>query len=115
MLSSHIFQNLLSLTFQLEPINSVNVTFDLQTRETDVSINVPKNVAKNVTKNLTDRQQRIIALIKENPRTTRAEIGATIGVTTKTVERELATLSDIVRYVGSKKGGHWKILNNIQN
>ncbi|MGM9866446.1 MAG: ATP-binding protein, partial [Lepagella sp.] len=88
-------------------INSVKVTFDLQTRGA--------NVAKNVAKNLTDRQQQIIALITDNPQTTRAEIANALGVATKTIERELAAISDIIRYVGSKKGGHWEILNNIQN
>lgn len=51
-----------------------------------------------------------MAIIRENPQTTRAEIATAIGVATKTIERELAALSDIVRYVGSKKGGHWEIL-----
>ena len=68
------------------------------------------DVAKNVAKNLTERQQRIIALISENPQTTRAEIAVAIGVATKTVERELAALSEIVHYIGSKKGGHWEII-----
>ncbi|MDE5673585.1 MAG: HTH domain-containing protein, partial [Duncaniella sp.] len=67
------------------------------------------DVAKNVAKNLTERQQRIVAIISENPQTTRAEIATAIGVATKTIERELAALSNIVRYVGSKKGGHWEI------
>ncbi len=95
--------------------NSVKVTFDFQTREsgtTDVAKNVAKNVVKNVVKNLSGRQQQIIALISENPQTTRAEIAAAIGVATKTIERELAALSGIVQYVGSKKGGHWEILTN---
>lgn len=52
-------------------INSVKVTFDLQTREAEKS-----------------------------------------DVATKTIERELAALSDIVRYVSSKKGGHWEMISN---
>ena len=60
---------------------------------------VPVNVAKNVAKKLTERQQQIIALISENPHITRAAIADAIGVATKTVERELAELSGIVRYV----------------
>lgn len=59
---------------------------------------------------MTDRQQRIIALIRENRKTTRAEMATAIGVATKTIERELTALSDIVRYVGSKKGGNWEII-----
>jgi len=60
---------------------------------------------------LTERQQQIVALISENPQTTRAEIALAIGVATKTIERELVALSGIVCYVGSKKGGHWEIIN----
>ena len=52
-------------------INSVKVTFDLQTRKAEKS-----------------------------------------DVATKTIERELAALSDIVHYVGSKKGGHWEMISN---
>ncbi|MDE6177137.1 MAG: HTH domain-containing protein [Paramuribaculum sp.] len=54
----------------------------------------------------------MIALISENPLTTRAEIAEEIGVATKTIERDLAALSDIVRYVGSKKGGQWELQYN---
>lgn len=99
--------------FVMFGFNSVKVTFDFQTREsgtTDVAKNVAKNVVKNVAKNLAERQQQIIALISEKPQTTRAEIASAIGVSAKTIERELATLSEIVRYIGSKKGGHWEII-----
>ena len=85
-------------------INSVKVIFDLKTRET--------NVAKNVAKNLTERQQQILDLIREKPHITRAEMAATIGVATKTVERELSALNDFVHYVGSKKGGYWEIIRD---
>ena len=89
-------------------INSVKVTFDLQTRQTEKS-DVAKNVAKNGAKKLTERQQHIINLISEKPHITRAEIAATIGVAVKTIERELIAICDIVHYVGPKKGGHWEI------
>lgn len=87
-------------------INSVKVTFYFQKRD-----GVTTDVAKNVAKNLTGRQQQIIAIIDENPQTTRVEIASIIGVSSKTIERELAALSDIVRYVGSKEGGHWEIID----
>ncbi len=85
------------------------ITFPLKSAIQRITDTSDKNVAKNVAKNLTEQQQRIIALIIENPQTTRAEIATTIGVATKTIERELAALSDRVRYIGSKKGGHWEI------
>lgn len=73
--------------------------------------NVAKKVAKSVAKNLTKRQLQIVSLIVDNPQITRAKIADTIGVATKTIERELARLSGVVRYVGPKKGGHWEIIN----
>ncbi len=37
-------------------------------------------------------------------------MAAAVGVAAKTIERELNVLSDIVRYVGSKKSGNWEII-----
>ncbi|MDE6078870.1 MAG: hypothetical protein K2G35_02265 [Duncaniella sp.] len=94
--------------------NSVKVTFELRTRnsrQSDVAKNVAENVAKNVAENLTPRQLKIIALISENPATTRSAIASVLGVSSKTIERELSALSHIVRYVGPKRGGYWEILN----
>lgn len=75
------------------------------------TVDVPKNVLLNVPKKLTERQSQIIEIIKENPRITRAEIAAILKVTVKTVGRELSSLSDLVQYVGSKKGGHWELIS----
>lgn len=94
-------------------INSVKVTFNFRIRKSErnkVAKNVVKSVAKNVAVSLTDRQQKILAIISENPHTTRAEMAAAIGVATKTIERDLARLSDVVRYVGPKKGGYWEYI-----
>ncbi len=85
-------------------VNAVKVTFDLQKHDAGTS-----SVAKNVAKNLTGRQRQIIDLINENPQATRAETASTLGVSAKTIEREIAVLSDIISYSGPKKGGHWVI------
>ena len=90
--------------------NSVKITFELRTRNYSQS-DVAENVAKNVAENLTPRQLKIIALISENPATTRSAIASVLGVSSKTIERELSALSHIVRYVGPKRGGYWEILN----
>lgn len=97
-------------------LNSVKVIFDLRHRgneKADVAKNVAKNVAEKVAKNLSVRRQHIIALISEHPQITRAEIAISIGVSVKTIERDLAALSEMVRYVGPKKGGRWEILSDI--
>ena len=73
------------------------------------------NVAKNVAKNVTERQTSILNIITETPQITRAEIADKIGVNVKTIERELASLTNYVRYVGPKKGGHWEVINYTLN
>ncbi len=88
------------------------VTFPLKSAIQRITDPGNTDVAKNVAKKLSERQRQIIALICENPQTTRAEIATAIGVSAKTIERELAVLSNIVRYIGSKKGGHWEISDN---
>ena len=90
-------------------IDSVKVTFEFRNRETEAT-NLAKNVAKNVAKNLTGRQQQILDIIRQNPQVTRVEIATAIGVSAKTIERELATMSKTVRHAGSKKKGYWDIL-----
>lgn len=93
-------------------LNSVKVIFDLRNRGNEKA-DVAKNVAEKVAKNLSVRRQHIIALISEHPQITRAEIAISIGVSVKTIERDLAALSEMVRYVGPKKGGRWEILSDI--
>ena len=63
-------------------------------------------------KNVTERQTLILNIITETPQITRAEIADKIGVNVKTIERELASLTNYVRYVGPKKGGHWEVIDN---
>lgn len=45
------------------------------------------NVGKNVGKILTNRQQRILDLVTDNPTISMAEMAKIIGVTTRTIER----------------------------
>lgn len=50
-----------------------------------------------------------MALISD-PQTIKTEIVSAIGVSAKTIERELIILSEIIRDVGSQMGGHWEII-----
>lgn len=67
------------------------------------------NVGKNVGKKFSDRQRQILEFMKESPMISLVEMSKRLGVSSKTVEREIARMSDIVRRVGSKKGGYWKV------
>ena len=70
-----------------------------------------------VAQELTDIQKQILELIQNNPQISRAEIAEQIGKSVKTIERRLAEMEQIVKYVGSGYSGHWKIntaSNNLE-
>ena len=82
-----------------------------------------KNVALNVAYKPTERQQIIFNIIK-NKETDNVALNVAlntkylsdkIGVSRKTIERELSILQKIklIVWVGSKKYGHWEIVNNL--
>jgi len=66
--------------------------------------NVPQNVPQNY-------EERIVAMIKQNPNITRKDMAEALGVTIKTIGRKLSEMKNI-RYVGSAKGGHWELISN---
>ena len=52
---------------------------------------------------------KILSLVTENPKITRAEIAEHCGVSTKTIERQLAQMKDKIEFVGASKNGYWQI------
>ena len=56
--------------------------------------------------------EKLIALIRENPKLTMSEIAAATNVATRTVEREMKKLRENGRIlrVGGKRFGHWEII-----
>ncbi|MBQ8803126.1 MAG: HTH domain-containing protein [Tyzzerella sp.] len=55
------------------------------------------------------RQQGIIGLIKKSPKITVEEMAERLNVNERTIHRDMEDLKDIVKHVGSTKGGHWVI------
>jgi ATP-dependent DNA helicase RecG len=55
--------------------------------------------------------EKIIVEIHRKPEVTIAELAQLIGVTTRSVERNLRKLQDsgILKRVGPAKGGHWLV------
>jgi Fic family protein len=55
---------------------------------------------------------KILALIRENPLVTIPELAHSIGVTERSIERNLKKLQDENRLsrIGPAKGGHWKVI-----
>ena len=69
--------------------------------------NVPQNVPQN--KSRESRINDIIQVLKENPKVSRKQLAEQLGVNPKTTGRDLATIKEKVRYVGSAKNGHWEV------
>ncbi len=89
----------------------------IQRKTDDANVGVNDDEGKNGAKNgaksgakTTPRQDAILSLMANDPEITLDEIAKKIGVGTTTLDREIAKMTHLVQHIGSKKGGHWKIL-----
>ena len=57
-----------------------------------------------------DRAEQILEAIKADNTITRERIGRKLGVSPRTVSRELDKMKDKVRFIGSGDNGHWEII-----
>lgn len=82
----------------------------LKLRQKDVGKNVGANVGKNDKINSTER--KILSLLITNGKYTAEQLATEIGVTTRTIERNLARLQKkgMLERVGSKKDGSWIVV-----
>ncbi len=74
--------------------------------------NVPKNVLRNVP---LKRLDTIVKIMKKDKNITVLELADKLGVTDKTIKRDIAKLKNenkVVR-VGSLKSGHWEVVDEI--
>jgi Fic family protein len=70
-----------------------------------------KNFADDLPMDLEKTSDKIIALLRENPRHSARSLADVIGISAKGVEKQLAKLktSGKITRVGSAKGGHWQV------
>ena len=56
---------------------------------------------------------KILELVVDNPKITMAEMAERLGVTKRTIEREIKQLRETgnLKRIGGKRFGHWKINN----
>ncbi len=77
-----------------------------------------QNVTKGVTyeNDLTETERSVLAILKQNPESSRDEIATKISKTVRTVQRALVVLTDkgYIRRVGAKKNSTWEV-NKLQN
>ncbi len=57
-------------------------------------------------------REKVIDLIKNNPKITTAELAEILEITVKGVEWNLAKLREkgIIKRIGPAKGGYWKVI-----
>ena len=66
---------------------------------------------------LTERQQKILNLIKESPTITGKQMSETLSVSQRTIERDLSALQKkgILKHEGKDNDGAWVIVKNNVN
>ena len=75
----------------------------------DVAQGVAQNVAQNVAQGKSSKyEEQILALIRGDNKVTREAMAKKIGVSKKTVEREIRKISRL-SYVGRGYSGHWEV------
>jgi len=72
----------------------------------------PKTVEKTREKARVKTREKVIDLIKNNPKITTAELAEILEITVKGVEWNLAKLKEkgIIKRIGPAKGGYWKVI-----
>jgi len=69
----------------------------------------PKN--QGLVDGLVESQQRILILIRENPRISKREMADSIGISTTAIDKNIIALKDrgLLQRIGSDKSGHWAL------
>lgn len=78
----------------------------------DVTSNVVSNVVSLSQVQLTDRQKKMVNLIKDNPFISAQEMSVVLSVVHRTIQRDLATMQKLGVLIreGNTSAGHWVII-----
>lgn len=85
---------------------------EYQGKHSDVGTNVGRNVGTNVGTKSEDNEEKVISLLKTNPRLTAKVMAATLCLTKRQVERIIKSLKDKGRLIrhGANKNGYWEVI-----
>lgn len=88
---------------------SLRVLFMVTLKNLNYKNKAFKNEALN--RALNEKEEKVLALIEENPHITQNEIKEQLKIARSHVQKIMKSLSDreIIARVGSKKSGYWKI------
>ncbi|PHM61736.1 Fic family protein [Xenorhabdus ishibashii] len=103
----------LFIDFMLEKLaEALKESLDLQKQNSVVmSVEVPVQMSVENPQPLNATAQKILLVIAAHPATTITQLADELGVSRRTIERNIKILQDIGRLirVGAKKGGYWRI------
>lgn len=76
---------------------------------------VPQDVPQDGTQDGTQKQleEKIISLIKANPKISRKDIATATQTSPRTIARRIKEMNDKIRFVGSGYSGHWEVTENL--
>jgi Fic family protein len=96
------------ISFMLDAIaNSLYKYIDVATETViDVPVNVPVNVLVN------EISDKVLIMLRANPKATAKKMALALGVTDKTIKRHLKALREQgrIKRIGSDKAGYWEII-----
>lgn len=90
-----------------------NLNYDTQNDTQNVTQNVTQSEGQNDGQKLkpSDRRDKILEIIKNNPKITAYDLSKQFNVTDRTIKRDLKILTDekTIEYIGSAKDGYWEV------
>ena len=92
---------------------TIPFAFELENEEANAS---PQDSTKTPRKTTRKTTQIVLALIKENPYITRAELAVQCGISENGIKWQLGQLKkkNMLRRIGADKGGYWEITDANQ-
>lgn len=57
-------------------------------------------------------EEKIISLIKANPKISRKDIATATQTSPRTIARRIKEMNDKIRFVGSGYSGHWEVIGS---
>ena len=94
-----------------ESLTGTKPTIESDRTIATVSFPLKSALQQNDAKNITERQSKIINLIKDNPTISLDSIALRLGISASTVDREIKKMSHLIQHIGPKKGGYWKTVS----
>ena len=92
-------------------IHQQNLSAEIAAFNSSMQSDEPQNEPQKFIQ-LSTRQQQILSHLRKDNHLSKQRLAEALGLSMSTIKRELSAMSNVVRYVGPSKGGHWEIIDN---